>query len=62
MTKLEQFKRDLKLKAWANYKAEQEGTKTFNSNHRWIHDKDFKTELIRKWEQIAIENQEKILI
>lgn len=61
MTKLEQFKISLKLGAWARHKAEQEGTRTSGDNHRWKNDKDFRSTLIRKWEQIAIEKQEEIL-
>lgn len=61
MTKLEEFKRDLKLGAWAHYKAEQEGTRTFDSNHKWINDKEYRASLVRKWKQIALENQEEIL-
>lgn len=61
MTKLEEFKRNLKLGAWARHKAEQEGTRTFDLNHKWINDKEFRAALIRKWEQIALERQEEIL-
>lgn len=61
MAKLEEFKKDLKLAAWARHQAKQEGTRTFDLNHRWVNDKEFRMELIKKWEQIATERQAEIL-
>ena len=61
MSQLQQFKNALKLQTWANHKAQQEGTKTFSDNHKWINDKDFKKSLIEKWNQIAIKKKLEIL-
>lgn len=55
------FKNQLRLKAWANYQAEQDGTRTLEGANKWKKDAKYRIDLYKKWEDIALEKQEEIL-
>ncbi len=61
MSKLEQYKIAVKLEAWARYKAEAEGTKTYNGLLEWKSNKYYRDLLLDKWRKLAEENKEQII-